>query len=67
MDMTARRGAECKTDHLYVRLKLWLKRTSSGRMNRGIKSMRFDVKKLRVRNEEKVAGDEEESVKIKNL
>ena len=65
MDVTARRGAESNTDHHLVNVKLRLKRASGGRVNRCIKSRRFDMGKLRVQNEEEVAGDEQESVKRK--
>ena len=63
MDVTARRGVECNTDQHFVRVKLKLKRTPGGKMNRGVKSRWFDVEKLRIRNEKKMAVDEEESVK----
>ena len=43
MDVAARRGAECNTDHHLVHVTLRLNRTRGGRMNRGVKSRRFDV------------------------
>ena len=67
MDVAARRGAECNTDHHLVRVKLRLKRTLGGRVNRSVNSRRFDVEKLRVEDRGESGGGEEESVKSKYL
>ena len=63
LDVAVRRGAECNTDHHLVCMKLRMKRTQGGRVNKGVKCRKFDVEKLRVR----CADDEEESVKSKYL
>ena len=49
LDVAARRGSECNTDHHLVCMKLRMRRTPSGRMNRGVKCRRFNVGKLSVR------------------
>ena len=61
--MAVRRDAECNTDHHLVCMKLRMKRTLGGRVNKGVKCRRFEVEKLRVRS----TVDEEESVKSKYL
>ena len=48
LDVAARRGAENNTDHNLVHVKLRLIRTPGGRVNRGVKSRRSDVEKLRM-------------------
>ena len=63
LDVAARRGAECNTDHHLVCMKLRLKRTPGGRVSKGVKCRRFNVEKLR----DKCAGVEEESVKSQYL
>ena len=63
LDVAARRGAKCNTDHHLVCMKLRLKRTPGGRVSEGVKYRRFDVLKLR----DKCAGVEEESVKSQYL
>ena len=63
LNVAARRGAECNTDHHFVCMKLRLKRTPGGRVGKGVKCKRFDVEKLR----DKCNGVEEESVKSQYL
>ena len=70
LDVAARKGSACNTDHHLRCMKLRLKRTPGGRANRGAKCWRFKVEKLRVRCasvEEAGEGDEEENVKSKYL
>ena len=46
--MSASRDAKCNTDHYLVHVKLRMNRTPSGKVNRCVKSRRFDVEKLRI-------------------
>ena len=61
MEVAARRGAVCNTDHHLVLVKLRLKRTLGGRLNRDVKSRRFDVEKLMVGDRGESGGGEEKS------